>query len=299
MTMKLVPIIEPYLWLVEGEDRGRFPFAHAFLVRDDVTALIDTGPGFVRLGMLKQTSPPDLIMATHSHIDHTAGNWLFPDTPLWGPQESFDWLGRLDALAPRVVSPELAFTWQQYARRITGMRDRPPTDAYEDGHRFSFGHITLEAIHCPGHCADFYCLWEPTHGVLLAGDIDFTSFGPWYGNPESDLDHFEESINNVWALRPRIVVSSHLGIVTDDIDAHFEDYLAIFGRREDRLLAFLGEQSRTFDEIVDEALIYRSHRRDPGILRYFEAEMINKHLARLEARGQVRQIGNRYAIVSP
>jgi glyoxylase-like metal-dependent hydrolase (beta-lactamase superfamily II) len=294
----LQPIIPPYLWLVEGEDRGRFPFAHAILVRDDVTALIDSGPGFVRLDALRRESPPDLIIATHSHIDHTAGNWLFPETPLWGARESFESLGRIDLLARRIVSPELNHEWQLYARRYMGMRDRPPTDAYGDGHRFTFGHITLEAIHCPGHCADLYCLWEPTHGLLLTVDIDFTSFGPWYGHAESDIDRFEESIRKVWALRPRMVVSSHRGIITEDIDERFEAFLAVFGRREEQLLAYLAGQPRTFEEVVDAALIYRRYPRDPAILRYFESQMMAKHLARLEARGQVRRADNRYAVES-
>lgn len=296
--MTLQPIIPPHLWLVEGEDGGRFPFAHAVLIRDDVTALIDSGPGFVRLGAVRREAPPDIIIATHSHIDHTAGNWLFPDTPLWGPRESFDSLGRIGPLARRIVSPELNHQWQLYARRCVGMRDRPPTDAYGDGHRFSFGHITLEAIHCPGHCADSYCLWEPNHGVLLAADIDFTSFGPWYGTAESDIDQFEESIRRVWALRPRVVVSSHCGVITEGIDDRFEAFLAIFGQRDERLLTYLAGQPRTFDEIVDAALIYRNHPRDLAILRYFESQMIAKHLARLEAGGQVQRVDGRYANVS-
>lgn len=297
MTLKLQPIIAPYLWLVEGEERGRFPFAHALLVRDEVTALIDAGPGFARLHALRRDSPPDFIIATHSHTDHTAGNWLFPETPLWGPQESFDSLGRIGPLSWRIVSPELRHTWQLYARRYMGMRDRPPTDAFRDGHRFEFGRIALEAIHCPGHCVDFYCLWEPTHGVLLTVDIDFTSFGPWYGHAESNIDQFEKSIRKVQALRPRIVVSSHRGIFTEDIDVYFETFLGIFGKREERLLAYLAVQSRTFDEIVDAAIIYRRYPRDPIVLRYFEAQMIGKHLARLEARGRVRKMGNRYVVV--
>lgn len=41
--------IAPSIFLVEGEDEGRFPFSHSILIRDEVTTLIDTGCGLKRL----------------------------------------------------------------------------------------------------------------------------------------------------------------------------------------------------------------------------------------------------------
>lgn len=296
--LKLQPIVPPHLWLVEGESDGRFPFAHAVLVRDDITALIDAGPGIARLGALQQAAPPDLLISTHSHIDHTAGNWLFPDVPLWAPQEGFDTLGRVGPLSKRFVAPELAARWQLYVRRDMSMRDRPPTHPYGDRHSFHFGHITLEAIHCPGHTSDMYCFWEPTHGVLLTVDIDFTSFGPWYGHAESDIAQFKESVHKVWALQPRIVVSSHQGVITEEIDDCFRAFLNVFRQRDERLLAYLAGKSCSLGEIAEAALIYRRFPREPELLRYFEAQMIHKHLTRLEALGLVRRIDERYEAIA-
>ncbi|MEZ4550758.1 MAG: hypothetical protein R2874_09855 [Desulfobacterales bacterium] len=41
----------------------------------------------------------------------------------------------------------------------------------------------------PGHLNDHYCLDHESR-TLLSTDIDFSSFGPWYGNPECDIALF-------------------------------------------------------------------------------------------------------------
>jgi glyoxylase-like metal-dependent hydrolase (beta-lactamase superfamily II) len=68
----LVEII-PGLYLLPGQAEGRFPFAHSFVVEGDARALIDTGAGTQRLQSLRDQSSLDMLMASHSHPDHTAG----------------------------------------------------------------------------------------------------------------------------------------------------------------------------------------------------------------------------------
>jgi glyoxylase-like metal-dependent hydrolase (beta-lactamase superfamily II) len=288
--------ITPHIWLVHGENAGRFPRSHSVLIRDERTALIDTGAGIAVLQALREEHPPDLVINTHAHPDHSAGNWLFAGTPIWGPTQTFDVLGRIEPLSHRFVE-EHAAPWRAFARREMGFtQDGPPTHAFDDGHRFTFGHVTLEAIFCPGHSADMYCLWEPEQGILLAADIDFTSFGPWYGSPESDIALFEESIRRVWALQPCVVISSHKGVFTDDLDRHFEAFLDVFRQRDTRLLALL-ERPRTLAEIVEAALIYGRFPFEPGLMRFWEGQMIGKHLARLAAQGRVYQDGRGWRAV--
>ena len=71
---------------------------------------------------------------------------------------------------------------------------RRPDRRFDDGEILDFGSIQLQAIHAPGHLDDHYCFLEVTSGTLFSIDIDFTGFGPWYGNPEGDIRQFRNSV---------------------------------------------------------------------------------------------------------
>jgi len=289
--LELIPLT-PALAFVQGGNQGRFPSANALLVQDGgVTALIDTGCGEPVLRALLAERPIDFVICTHSHIDHISGNWLMQGLPIWMPAGiAFETAGSAARLAVRFADdPNIQQRWLATSVPYVGYRDAPPTDAYPPGHVFEVGRVKLHSIPAPGHVTDHTCFWEPESGTLLATDIDFTGFGPWYGNPESDPTQFEESIRRVWALNPRTVISSHKGIFRDDLDRQFEVYLGHFARRERAILAAL-ENPRSLAALTDLAIVYGRFPRAEDMLRYFEREMIAKHLARLARQGRVRQL---------
>ena len=286
--------IAPSIFLMEGENEGRFPFSHSILIRDEVTTLIDTGCGLKRLERIREEYRPDLVLNSHTHPDHSAGNWLFEGAPLLVPQEGFAISGQLVKMSERFTEPgELAQKWRSYVQEATDFQEIRPTHAYEDGRRFRFGSVELVAIHSPGHASDHYCFFEPRLKILFSFDIHLAAFGPWYGCRESNIELFEASARRVQALRPRIVVSSHLGIISDRVDERFETYLNIIPRREEEILTFLS-QERRLEEMVDQALIYGSFPYARELLRYWEGQMLKKHLERLIERGLVRERDSAY-----
>ena len=286
--------IAPSIFLVEGEKRGEFPFSHSILIHDEVTALIDTGCGIERLQRLKEEYPPDLVINSHAHPDHIPGNWLFAGLPLLVPRQSFHYCGRIQEMSERFTGSEvMAQRWRKYIREATGFRDALPTDHYEDGHRFRFGSVELLALHCPGHTRDTYCFLEPREAILFSFDIDLSPFGPWYGHPDSDIAQFEDSIRRVSDLKPRMVVSSHMGIINDGLQERFQAYLDVFAQREARIIEFLS-QERRLEEMVDRPLIYRDFPYAPQLLRLWQKNMLQKHLRRLTQRGLVRKTAKGY-----
>jgi len=277
--------IIPGLRLVAAENNGRFPFAHSFLVDGATSALIDTGCGMRAVDELQREQKLDLVIASHSHPDHTALNWKFAGIPIYAPQYAADTFGNFDGLGERFTEPgELASEWREYAGRAMNSKTALPTHTYADGQVFGFGKLSLVAVHTPGHTVDHTCFFEPTYGVLLSFDIDLTSFGPWYGHRESDIAVFEESIRKVMALKPRVIVSSHKGIITDDIELRLRRYLNIFDAR-DRILLDLMSRPRSLHELVDFSPLYQGYPYAETLLRYWEEQMIRKHLARLVERG--------------
>ncbi|MBN2469418.1 MAG: MBL fold metallo-hydrolase [Anaerolineae bacterium] len=287
--LTLIPVTDT-IQMVQGRASGRFPYANAMLVRDGgVTALVDTGCGRAVLEALRAELRVDMVICSHSHVDHTSGNWLFPDCPIWMPAGiAFETGGEMRKLARRFIADEtLHELWFATTIRQTGFRDAPLTDAYPPGHVFEIGRVRLHSIPAPGHVGDHTCFWDPASGALFAGDIDFSRFGPWYGNPESDVDAFEQSIREVQALRPRTVISSHKGVYQAALDAEFEAFAAHFGAREARILGALAAPV-TLDDLVEQAHIYGRFPHAGDLLRYFERVMVEKHLQRLARQGRVR-----------
>ena len=120
--------------------------------------------------------------------------------------------------------------------------------------------------------------------MLFAGDIDLTSFGPLYAHRESDIDAFLTSIRRVAQRKPRMLVSSHKGVVTDDITGRLERYAAVVEERDAAILALL-DTPRTLTGLAKEAPILGKQRYVPKLVRYFETTMIEKHLARRSIGG--------------
>jgi len=286
--------ISPSIFLVEGENEGRFPFSHSILIRDKITVLIDTGCGLERLERIREKHRPDVVLNSHTHPDHSAGNWLFDGVPLLVPRQGFGISGQLLKMSERFTEPgELAQKWRDYVREAMGFQEIQPTHDYEDKRRLRFGAVELVAIHSPGHASDHYCLFEPRRKILFSFDIDLAAFGPWYGHRESNVELFEASVRRVQALHPRIVVSSHLGIISDRIDERFEAYLNIISRREEQILRFLS-QERRLEEMVDQALIYGGFPYAPALLRYWEGQMLQKHIHRLIEKGLILERDGAY-----
>ncbi len=277
--------ITEHITLIKGRNHGRFPFSHSVLVEDDITALIDTGCGIENLNQLKKKV--DIVINSHSHPDHTAGNWLFSGIPLKVPKEEVDFNSNIRKLSERYTEKgELSRMWRDFVSHRMSFQNALPTETFFDTDVLDFGDTALEAVHTPGHTLGHYCFFEKREKILLSFDIDFTRFGPWYGHRESDITQFKTSIEKVRALKPEIVVSSHTGIIKEDIEKRFEQFTNVFSERNQRILWFLG-QEKTLEEIVDEALIYRDFSFHPVLLKYWEEMMIRKHLKILIDKGLV------------
>ena len=290
--MILEPITER-MSLVRGEGEGRLPYSFSVLIVDDEVVLIDTGCGIEHLRQLRQEYDVARVINSHSHPDHSAGNWVFEGRPIQVPDEGFDSNGDVVALSGRFVSRELARFFQGFARETTGFRDCRPTDSYNEATVFCFGKTILRPIHTPGHSKDHYCLYEPEEGILFSFDYDLTPI-PWYGHRESNLQQFRESVRKLRELSPKVVVSAHRGIVTESIDAEFDRFMASLDERDERILSLL-ESGKTVDELVECAPIYGSFPYAEPLLRYWEGQMIEKHLEQMEVEGRVLRNGNAYA----
>ena len=279
------------IFLIHGKNRAKFPYSHSVLIMGEETVLIDTGCGIETLKQIKKEYDVSYIINSHTHPDHSAGNWVFNDRPIHVPQEGFETSGDMMALSERFVGRGLGGVWREFVKSI-GFKNCRPTHSYNKQKMFNFGEITLKPIYSPGHTKDHYCFYEQKERILFSFDYDLTSF-PWYGHAESSLAEFKQSVQKLKALSPRIVVSSHRGIISENLDAEFDRFQRTIDERDQKILALL-ESKKTVDQLVKCSPIYGGFPRATSLLRFWEAQMIKKHLEELETLGKVKRLGNSY-----
>lgn len=103
------------------------------------------------------------ILLTHGHLDHAGGAADLKeqfDLPILGPHRDDQfWLDQIEDNA------------RQYG--LTGLRNCRPDQWLEEGETVSFGHITLDVYHCPGHTPGHLVFHEPRKNVAFVGDVLF------------------------------------------------------------------------------------------------------------------------------
>lgn len=277
---------------VLGDARGgKYPHGSSVLVEGLArTALID--PSLAIVPRAKTLPRVDLVVNSHCHEDHLAGNFLFPDASWHVHHLDLPGLRSLDAMMEIYGYDEAVLTpFRKIVVEQFHYVPREDAAGFEDGAVFDLGGVRLRVIHAPGHTRG-HCLFhiEPDD-VLYLGDVDLTTFGPYYGDAWSDLESFERTLAQVRELRARWYVTfHHIGVVEghDAFVERLDRYAGVIRRREERLVAFLAEP-RTLDEIVRHRFVYRSQDEiayaDP-----VERRSMGQHLARLLASGRVEEV---------
>jgi glyoxylase-like metal-dependent hydrolase (beta-lactamase superfamily II) len=256
-----------------GERGGKYPQGNSLLVAGAEEALLlDPSLGMVpRRGRLPRV---DRIVNSHCHEDHVAGNHLFPAVPCSVHEADLPGLHSLEGfLAIFGYTGPIGSGWQQALVEQFHYAPRPDATGFRD--------------HTRGHCA-FHV--EPDD-VLYLGDIDLSSFGPYYGDAWSDLEDFERSLARVRGLEARWYATFHHIGVLEGRAAFLERldrFSAVIGDREARLLAFLAEP-RSLDEIAAHRFVYRPS--DPvPFAEPVERRSMAQHVARLARDGRVREV---------
>jgi glyoxylase-like metal-dependent hydrolase (beta-lactamase superfamily II) len=275
-----------------GERGGKYPQGNSLLVRGaEETLVLDPSLGLLpRRARLPRV---DRIVNSHCHEDHVAGNHLFPDAAC--SVHEADLLG-LHSLAGFLAifgyEGPIGAGWQQALVDQFHYAPRPDATGFEDGRVFDLGGgVRVHVLHTPGHTRGHCAFHVEPDDVLYLGDIDLSSFGPYYGDAWSDLEDFERSLDRVRQVTARWYATFHHIGVLDGRAAFLERldrYAAVIARREERLLAFLAEP-RSLGEIAAHRFVYRPE--DPvPFAEPVERRSMGQHLVRLARDGRVREV---------
>lgn len=295
-----ITAVTDQIHVIQGKLRSRSPFSNSILVLDKVNAIIDTGCGLEIIRKLINTVDIDLVLNSHSHPDHTSGNWLLQEVScpdIIVPANNKDSICRADKLAPRLIGNTLAQLWKDTHLAFTGFKDFSIISSFEEGDEFDMGLTRFVTIYTPGHLNDHYCLWEPEKKILIGFDIDLSPFGPWYGNEESDIDAFKASIERIKAFPIDIYISSHARPVkASHLSKRMASYEAVFDHRDAIILDLIPRDGWiSLEDIVKRSPIYGyDYAFEDKILFYGEANMIKKHLQGLIDKDKVFCLDGKY-----
>lgn len=273
-----------------GENGGKYPHGNTLVVRGGEESLIlDPSLGLLpRRGRLPRV---DRVVNSHCHEDHVAGNHLFPDVPWHLHEADLPGIrsveGFLSIFGYEGQPPE----WAQALVERFHFTPRADAVGFRDGHVFDLGGgVTVRAIHTPGHTRGHCCFYVEPDAILYLGDIDLSSFGPYYGDAWSDLEDFERSLEAVAKIEARWYATfHHVGVLERPaFEERLARFAAVIGRREERLLAYLAEP-RSLAEVAAHRFVYRPA--DPvPFAEPVERRSMAQHLARLVRQGRVREV---------
>jgi len=254
--------------------------------------VIDPGLGMVaRRDALPRV---DRVLNSHCHEDHIAGNHLFPSVPWHLHEADRPGITSLDAMMAIYGYPEpIHSAFRKIVVDEFHFVARPDAQAFRDGDVFDLGGgVRIRVLHAPGHTRGHSFFWTEPDDVLYLGDVDLSSFGPYYGDAWSDLADFERTLAALRPLAPRHWATFHHIGVLDERDAflaRLDRFEAVIADRERRLLAYLREAPRTLAEIARHRFVYRPE--DPvSFAEAVEARSMAQHLARLREAGRIREV---------
>jgi len=283
------------IWFIPGKNKGRYPFANSLFINDRKTLLIDTGAGRRALRkLIKQFGQPDFIVYTHAHEDHISESKLFTTTSRFihekdkKPAESRPELLKLYGIDGKEIEHIVnAFFESMNYSPLKALK------IFTSDHVFDLGSIEVKVIHAPGHSAGHSIFKIRGNDLIFSGDIDLSSFGPWYGAIDCDIRDFQESIKMVARQAPNMLVTSHKGVFTEKIDEHLAKFLCKIDERNEKILTFLNEP-KTLDEIVSKTMIYGRLPEPPEFYEPAERIMVRKHLEFLVDVGKIEIEKNKY-----
>lgn len=275
-----------------GEQGGKYPSGNSMLVQGaEESLLIDPSMGVVaRKGNLPHV---DRVVNSHCHEDHVAGNHLFPDASWHLHEADLPGIRSLDGFMEIFGYPEPIHSYWRKAV-VEQFHFTPREDAlpYRDGDVFDLGGgVRVRVVHAPGHTRGHCLLFAEPDDVVFLGDVDLSSFGPYYGDAWSSLEDFERTLVKVREIDAAAYATFHHVGVLEGREAfleRFERFNAKIQDREQRLLAYLAEP-HTIEEVVEHRFVFRPGD-DVAFADGVERRSMQLHIDRLIPAGAVKEV---------
>lgn len=281
--------VEDNIYILLAPQKGQYPFCHCFLFTGEENIMIDAGCDEKLITIVDKYIGIDVLVISHSHPDHIRRWDTLSQKKVIIPVETPDSVHNIESLGKRFTgTTERGKHWARVVGEPNNLQPlRIPDERYSDGHVFDTGKIRIHAVHTPGHLDDHYCFFENKAGTLITTDIDFSSFGPWYGNPEGRIKPFLYSVKKIMELPYKRVCTSHKLPHEGDASDKFNAFITAFERQKNEILFSIGN-GKSLHEITVGSPFYKNRFMDPLLQYVFEEHMAYENLSLLIEEGKVK-----------
>ena len=289
-------VLSRHVTVLTGESNGKYPDGNSMLVAGaDGLVVIDPSLTVHRRGGVP--GAVDRVLVSHAHEDHIAGIGAVSAAHVHVHHDDLIGLQSMDGLMqvyglPAADEP----AWRGAVATSFNFTGWPHAEGFADGDVFDLGGTSVQVLHLPGHTRGHSAFVVEPDGIAFVGDIDLSSFGPYYGDHWSSLDEFVESLARVRVLdAAHYVTFHHKGVIDGRAEfvRQLDAFASVIEQRDDRLLAML-ESPRSLADLVADGIVYRSGTRPAMFGNSVEQRTIAMHLTRLVDRGLAAQHDGRF-----
>jgi glyoxylase-like metal-dependent hydrolase (beta-lactamase superfamily II) len=290
VLMKRLRITEHIEYLRPENEIGRF-LCSGMIVRGSGKAFFDTNFGEVRTKELLLSEKPDFALISHYHLDHALwGGFVrsVSDAELFVPFGEEDYVAKPGFFLEKTGQGPSAELWKQFVLehlKFGGVRE---FRIYDRSFSLDLKKTKMAFMPAPGHSPGHMTAYFPQEKILFTSDLGLGLFGPWYGFKDGDICHYVASLLNLKALKPKLLLTGHDGVIFEDIEAIFDRTIEAFFLREDRIREGL-EKGRSRDSIVEDGIYFKNKEKAKGPLKAFladwDAVMFDLHVGVLNKGG--------------
>ena len=160
--------------------------------------------------------PLRALINTHSHGDHTFGNFVFtPDCAIVGQE-----LCREAVLATDVEGTKQRFPGGDFGE----IEIAAPFLTFEERMNVYAGDLKIELIHMgPAHTPNDIVAWIPERKVLFAGDLIFNQGTPFA--LQGSVNGWLVALDRMETLRPETIVPGHGPVAGPEVIGDVRNYL--------------------------------------------------------------------------
>jgi glyoxylase-like metal-dependent hydrolase (beta-lactamase superfamily II) len=262
--------IDESTYSIDLQFQGQDGVIAAYLVESaGERAIIEIGPtstlGVLLAALREAEIEPESIgkiLVTHIHLDHAGASGAFirrfPQAQLYVHERGAPHMSdpsRLLRSATRIYGDMMDQLW--------GAVEPVPESKMTiltDGDTVTVGDRSFDVLYTPGHASHHVAYHDRARDAVVAGDVaavrmQGTSYvRPPTPPPDIDLELWEESLNRLRALRPRVLYLTHFGPFTD-VEAHLDQAQEQLREWEDIIRRAM-ESGQDTPEIVDNVQLH-------------------------------------------
>lgn len=227
MDAKNITEIDESTFLIDIELFGIRRAGAVYFIKANKSCLIDSGTrteakNIVRALDSIDSFPPDILILTHSHFDHSQG------TPVLC-REAEKRNKKITVMASEKALSNLKDqSWNKVLDKKHKFENIPAVEPLKDGQTIDLAGHEVKIIDFSGHCADDIAIYNERTKTIFVGDsvgyrveniVNFPPFMPPFWNP----DGFNSAVNKLKRLECEKICLAHFGCLQNEEARNFPD----------------------------------------------------------------------------